>query len=160
MLVKKLVITTQEEPIKIKKAFALSVEEVEKYLSLEDCKHYYGWWTRTHGIYEDQATYVTGDIRPNNLTSHRGYLNDHWCVRPALAIDISNTQWKIGDIFIFGKKKFKIISETLAFIYQDDIGECYFNYNKETNKYFNSDLEKYIDKWFYSSLDEEIYAVP
>lgn len=159
MLVKKLVITTQEETIKIKKATALSSKEVKKYLTLEDSKHYTYWWTRSHGIYYYQAAYVEGKDNPDNIGGRMG-VDNFWCVRPGLIIDITNTNWEIGDIFIFGNKKFKIVSETLAFIYKDDIGKCQFNSDGENNEYINSDLEKYIDKWFYSHLDEEIYAAP
>lgn len=133
---------------KIEGATLLSVNEAETLLTKEERKHSNWWWLRSPGIYQTYAAYVTYD---GSVISFGYYVyTDNFCVRPALRINIENSDFKIGDIFIFGNKRFKIISDDLA-LCTDDIGNFCFRKNYEAedaNDYDKSDAKKIVDQWF------------
>lgn len=131
----------------IKSASLLSIEEAANLLSEEDRK-YKGYWWLHPAIRDDE---FAPDVEPDGSISYCGdYVNtDDTYVRPVLNILLSQTGGiKPGEVFFFGDKPFKIISENQAFC-MGDIGKCSFNktiYDK--NNYETSLIKEYIDGWF------------
>lgn len=146
--------------VKILGATLLSKEEVETLLTQQEraCKNW--WWLRSPG-YESYcaAIVLIGGVSDYGLSVN----DDRGCVRPALKIDISNSDIKIGDTFTFREKVFKVISPELAWMYKDDIGRCVFRKDwkaPDANIYEASDVKKFIDNWFASaSLGKKLKTV-
>lgn len=134
------------EEIEITGATLLSIEESEALpLRLRVYKNV--WWLRAPGRYYDCAECVLYDGY-----SHNVYVRDDGSgVRPALQIkNLESSNLKIGDLFIFGKKKFEIVSDSLAFCIED-IGKCCFRKDwraEGANDYEKSDVKKFVDAWF------------
>lgn len=140
MIVKKLI--TKEKELEILGATLLSIEEVETLLTQEERKYKNWWWLRSPGIGSDHAAFVYDFGFVNTLGYHIDYT--FGTVRPTLIIKL-NSNFKIGDIFIFNNKKFKIISKEYAFCLED-IKKTYFS--KYNNNYEKSNIKKYVDNWF------------
>lgn len=131
----------------IENATLLSVAEAVNFLSADERKHNDCWWMRSSGCDPISAAYVSDSGSVHFLGAR---VDDFFSVRPALRINIKNSNFKIGDIFIFGKKMFKIISDNLAFC-TDDIGKFCFRKNfdaEDANNYEKSDAKKIVDQWF------------
>ena len=131
--------------LKINGATLLSVEEAENLLTMEDRKYRCWWWLRSPGDFSDCAAsvYGGGDVY------YRGYGVDSEgdCVRPALKIsNLQSSNLLIGDVFEVGDWKFKVISENLAWLYEQDIGSHRFD--EETNIYEQSEIKQIVDNWF------------
>lgn len=146
----------KKDTIKVLEATLLSREEVETLLVKDEKIYKKWWWLRTPGDNNDDVCYVdkTGYIFPN------GYVCDNYGsgVRPALRIDNFNSDVTVGDIFMFGGKEFKVISPTLAWIHNDDIGTCAFREKwdaPDANAYETSDIKKFVDKWFNAIIKKE-----
>lgn len=150
-------VITQKEQLDIVGATLLSIKEAEK-LPLELRKYANWWWLRSPGKDSDFAASVNtlGTVLYNGdaISSSRD------AVRPALQIkNMQPSNLQIGDIFEFGGKIFKIISDNLAFCLTD-IGMCEFRKDwkaENANDYENSDVKKYVDEWFNQSVQENDY---
>lgn len=137
--------------VKILGATLLSKEEAETFLTKEDRVYENWWWLRSPGYYSFDTCYVNfgGYVYDDCYTNYAG-----GGVRPALKINISSSDVKVGDVFIFGGKKFKVISPELAWMHKSDIGCCAFREKvdaPDANVYEASDVKKIIDKWFASA---------
>ena len=131
--------------LKIHGATLLSVEETENLLTREERKYHCWWWLRSPGISSDGAAGVGngGDVYCNGY----GVYGDDDCVRPALQIsNLESSNLLIGDVFEVGDYKFRIISEDLAWMYEQDIGDHRFD--EETNVYGQSEIKQFVDDWF------------
>lgn len=155
MLVKKHI--TEDVNLDIVGATILSIEEAEK-LPIKLRKYDRWWWLRSPGRSSCFAACVLsgGSVSDNG----NGVSNRFAAVRPALQIkNLNSTTLKIGDIFEFGGKTFKIISDKLAFCLTD-IGEHCFRGDgraRGANNYEKSDIKKFVDEWFNQSIQENDY---
>ena len=131
--------------IKILGSTLLSAEEAENLLTKENRKYHCWWWLRSPGDYSSYAAsvYVDGDVY-----YYGGGVNyDGHCVRPALKIsNLESSNLLIGDVFEVGDWKFKVISENLAWMYEQDIGDHIFD--AKTNVYEQSEIKQFVDNWF------------
>jgi len=146
--VKKEVKQYVNEELEITGATLLSIEEAEK-LPIELRKYNCWWWLLSSDNNFLRAPIVNYDGTPRrngDFVEHRDNV-----VRPALQIEnMQFSNLKIGDIFEFGGKPFKIITDELAFCLSD-IGTCKFRKDwksKDANDYEKSDVKKYVDDWF------------
>lgn len=119
-----------------------------KCLTYKERSYQNWWWVQSPGTNQDRADYVdkTGSF------SHygRNVNNSYGSVRPTLIIDLSSSNYKREDTFLFGDKTFKIITRSAAFCLED-IGQCCFREDYEANDandYEVSDVKKFIDAWF------------
>ena len=131
--------------LKIHGATLLSVEETENLLTREERKYHCWCWLRSPGTYSLYAADVCrdGDV---DYDGH-GVNVDGGCVRPALQIsNLESSNLLIGDVFEVGDYKFRIISEDLAWMYEQDIGQHRFD--EETNVYEQSEIKQFVDDWF------------
>lgn len=133
---------------KIEGAALLSIEEADTLLTREEREYKGWWWLRSPGIYRYDATYVHNngsvDYDGDAVSDADGY------VRPVLIVSLISSKFTIGDTFVFGKKKFKIISDDMAFCLED-IGKRCFKRDwtfPDANMYEASDVKKFIDRWF------------
>lgn len=139
--------------LKFEGATLLSVYEARTLLSEEGRKYPHWWWLRSHGIFRDLVAYVLYD---GSILQAGGIVASEGCVRPALKISPESSGYKIGDTFSFGGKRFRIISDNLAFCLED-IGFCCF---REDYKAFNanvhdaSDVKRFVDAWFEKAVRE------
>lgn len=143
--IKKTIVNTQEYNIQINGITLLSDEEYEA-----TKKHikpiYLDWWLRTPSTSDIHAKYVGW----NNGVSYAGapVFNDEG-VRPALKINLDNTNLKINDSFEFGEYKWTVISDNYALC---DIPLCRmpFKHNatgSNENNYEESDVKEFIESW-------------
>ena len=130
------------------RATLLSKEEATSFLTQKEREYSAWWWLRSpydsyyatvvdSGGWAYNFYYVTYTIRG--------------IVRPALIINLESSDLKIGDIFEFGGKEFKILSPTIAWMHKDDIGRCAFRTDwkaDNANDYESSDVKKFVDEWF------------
>lgn len=138
--------------IKITSATLLSIEEAETLLTQEERAYKELWWLRSPGFSQLTAARVIND----GSVGCYGKCVDcgDTCVRPALNIDTSASNIKVGNVFLFGGKEFKVLSPELAWMHKDDIGKCTFREDwkaEDANVYEASDVKKYIDRWFESA---------
>ena len=141
--------------LKIKGATLLSVDEARKLLSKRDREYPSWWWLRSPGHYQGNAASVTYDGSVNYLGDDVDYGDD--CVRPALKISLKYSDYKIGDIFKFGNKTFKILSDDLAFCLEDIGTHCFRKDWKapDANVYEASDVKRFVDVWFEKAMREK-----
>ena len=147
MLVEKLVF--KNEQLDIKGATLLLKEEATSFLTRKERAYSDWWWLRSLGDYQSFAAYVGDDGGVNEYGYVVSY--DGVCVRPALIIKLESSDFKVGDIFKFGNKEFKILTPTLAWMHKDDIGRCAFREDWEADNasnYETSDVKKFVDDWF------------
>ena len=131
--------------LKIHGATLLSVEEAKNLLTEEDCKYPCWWWLRSPGTSSDYAANVYGDGGVNFGGDRVD--NDNNCVRPALKIsNLESSNLLIGDVFEVGDYKFRVISEDLAWMHEQDIGLRRFD--EKTNIYEQSEIKQFVDDWF------------
>lgn len=135
----------------------LSEGEALSLLSKTERMYNSHWWLHSPGSHNRYACSVDsqGDI---DRSGRNVYLNDY-CVRPALKINLSASDFKIGHIFSLGGKEFKIISDGLAWMYKDDIGKCAFCEDweaKNANVYEVSDIKKYVENWLHNVIFNKI----
>ena len=131
--------------LKINGATLLSIEEAENLLTKENRKYHCWWWLRSPGCssYFAASVYTVGDV------DYGGFYvdDDSFCVRPALQIsNLQSSNLLIGDVFEVGNYKFRVISENLAWLYEQDIGQRRFD--KKTNIYEQSEIKQFVDDWF------------
>lgn len=145
MKVEKIVVETEE--LEITGATLLSVEEAEK-LPKRYRKYPYLWWLRSPGTSRDSATDV---YRDGSISILGNEVSNEDAVRPALKIEnLESSNLKIGDVFVFGEKRFGIIDDNIA-LCLEDIGTCAFRNGwraKDANDYEKSDVKKFVDDWF------------
>lgn len=141
-------ITTKTEELEITRATLLSTEEIEK-LPIELREYSREWWSRSIGANQIYAASVYYDGSVNDEGYNVNYTFN--CIRPALIIkNLGSSAFQIGDRFILGGKKFKVINEVTAFCLED-IGTCAFREDwraDDANDYEKSDIKKFIDDWF------------
>ena len=137
--------------IKILGSTLLSVEEAENLLTKENREypHCDWWWLRSPGTGSNRAASVDFD---GDVTYNGDFVDyDNFCVRPALEIsNLEASNLLIGDVFEVGNYKFRVISENLAWMYKQDIGDHRFN--DETNVYEQSEIKHFVDDWFESKI--------
>lgn len=141
--------------IKITAATLLSTEEAETLLTQEERAYNNWWWLRSPGYFQ----YYAANVYFDGSVFHGGYgvYDGDGCVRPALNINISSSNIKVGDVFMFGGKEFKVISPELAWMHKDDIWRCAFRKERtapDANVYSASDVKKYVDAWFETVLSK------
>ena len=148
MKVDKIFEITIEEKLEFTGATLLSIEEAEALLTIEERAYDKRWWLRSPGYFSFSIAnvYYVGNV--NYYGYGVNYSNA--CVRPALQIkNLEYSTLEIGDRFKMGDYEFKIISDNLAWMYKQDIGQYAFNKDYEKgNNYETSDVKKFIDKWF------------
>lgn len=141
----------KEEDLPILGASLLSEYEAEKFLTQSEREYKNSWWLKGGGSIDVPFIRAEGDASPF------GDMDDPLSVRPSLKINIQNTSWQIGDIFIFKNKKFKILSPDIAWMYEDDIGKCAYVGFVDQERYheYNEDngiggilIKRFVDKWF------------
>lgn len=140
-----------EDDITIKSASILSLFQTEACLSKEDRKYDTGWCLSTPGCCPRYVSYVDphGDMRADG-----DYTICKYAIRPSLYIDIQNTSFKVGDVFLFGDAEFKILAPNIAWMHKADIGEFAFRTDwqaQDANIYSASDVKKIVDEWFESN---------
>lgn len=131
-------------------ATLLTYNEAKNLLSASQRQFINRWWLEGCGV----AGY-------GNYVSEKGnfgmcLVDDVAHVRPAIKINISGTNFAVGDVFTFGKWKFLIISESLAWMYKDSIGRIQFRPNcfgYFSNSYDYSSVKKMVDEWFLTALE-------
>ena len=134
-----------DRSLKITRATLLSIEESENLLIEEELKYHWWWWLRSPGRFSICAASVSyvGVVRCNG--SYVDY--DNICVRPALQIsNLKSSDLQIGDTFEVGDYNFRVISENLAWMYEQDIGSHRFD--EKTNVYEQSEIKQFVDDWF------------
>lgn len=154
MKVKKLIVIEKEEDLVIKKASLLSLFQTEACLSTEERKYGTGWCLRTPGCCSQYISFVDkyGDIRADG-----DYTFGQFAIRPCLYIDIKNSSFKVGDVFLFGGEEFRILAPNIAWI-QNDIGKFPFRTDwraDDANVYKVSDAKKIVDEWFNNIIKKE-----
>lgn len=146
IIIKKTIVNTQEYDIQINGITLLSDEEYEAAK-----KHikpiYLDWWLRTPGDYSD---IYAKDVGWNNSISHTGapVFNDEG-VRPALKINLNDTNLKINDSFEFSDYTWTVISDNYA-LCDNTLCLMPFKHNaKESNEnnYEESDVKEFIESW-------------
>ena len=126
----------------------LSYRKAMQLLKAKDREYEDCWWLSTPGSDE---THVCRVYESGNINVCGGFVRNAYSVRPAL--NISNLgNFQVGNTFSIGEWKFKIISPSLAWLYEQDIGVLSFG---DDNKYKTSVVKFLIDKW-YESLTEEM----
>ena len=131
--------------IKILGSTLLSVEEAENLLTKENRKYHCWWRLRSPGRLSKYAA----DVRTDGAVNYSGdgVYYDNFCVRPALEIsNLESSNLLIGDVFEVGDYKFRVISEDLAWLYEQDIGQHRFD--EKTNIYEQSEIKQFVDDWF------------
>ena len=130
--------------IEINGSTLLSITDAKKLLTRTQREYNNWWWLRSAGGSSDYACGVNSD----------GYYDlyrtsdTNGGVRPALKINLNSSNFKVGDCFTLGMWDFKIISNTLAFMYRQDIGTQPFSKDGRTNDYGKSGIKKYVNRWF------------
>lgn len=141
MKVKKLV--SIEKDLKVLGATLPSIEDI---LSVPVKERVYNnwYWLCSPGSLRHTAGYVSysGEVYDRATVDC-----NFGSVRPALILsNISGTDFNVGDVFEICSYRFKIISNTLAWMYEQDLGRYRFDNN--TNVYEDSDIKKLVDEWF------------
>ena len=141
----KIVETTEPVQIELAGATLLSEEEVSTLLSTTDRARGFYWWTRTpfNAYYERFVSY--GGIAGSDSCSVANSLS------PACVIkNLEGSGLKVGDFFTVGKYRFKVISENLAWLYKQSIGEYPYKKTPDGKElcYETSDAKKVVDEWF------------
>ncbi len=89
------------------------------------------WWTRRSGYIASDGSVISDIVK---------IAEKQCCVRPVLIISIDNTDFSIGDTFIFFGTEFKIMSNSTAFCVTD-IGKC-----------DHQSIEEVLNKWIDNAL--------
>lgn len=150
MRVKKYITIIEEKDIEILGATLLTVDEARKLLDKEDRKYTINWWlcsSGKHTGYTDGVAYigVNGNVYVSGQSPTRAN-----AIRPALRIK-RNFHFDIGDVFEFDGRKFKVISEDLAWMADGDLGCLQFNEDwraPNANIYECSKVKTFVDEWF------------
>jgi len=157
MKVNRMITSTEEQNLEIVGVTLLEISDVKVYLSLRERAYPYKWWLANTGSKPGLASCVDTDglfYRGRDLEDGQ-HTYIECSVRPALIIkDLEKTNFYIGDTFALCGYEFKIISDRLAWMYNNDIGNCAYSLNlyDDSNIYSKSDVKKYVDKWFYSKI--------
>lgn len=147
MRVKKYITIIEEKDIEILGATLLTVDEARKLLVKEDRKYTINWWLRSPGKYTGSIVYIG---KSGNVYESGGSPAVAQAVRPALRIK-RNFHFDIGDVFEFDGRKFKVISEDLAWMTDGDLGCLQFNEDwraPNANIYECSKVKTFVDEWF------------
>lgn len=146
MRVKKLVLEPCE--VKITGATLLTVDEARKLLTGKDRDRGLWWWLRSPGHFQNDAALVNDD---GSVDACGVDVSDGGGgVRPALKIEnLALSNLKIGDIFYFGGKLFKLISDRLA-LCETIIGTLRFD--ESSNNYESSEIKASVDAWFVNTI--------
>lgn len=147
--------------MEIRGATLLSEKEAKTLLTEKERRYKGWWWLRSSDYGQPYAAVIYYD---GSVILYSSYALDHTgCVRPALKVNIDNSDFKIRDTFVFGKKTFKIISNELAFC-MEDIGMCHFREDwidsdandivSDATDYEKSDVKKFVDAWFAKAMRE------
>lgn len=141
-------ITTTAWPIYITGATLLTAEEAETLPDRLKPKSAGVWWLRSDG--NSPVSVILADGRMYEVNS---WYSAMCAVRPALRLkNMRKSTFTIGDVFLFGNKRFEIISEDLAFCV-DEIGKCQYRCHEtaqDAYDYDASDVKKFVDAWFTS----------
>ena len=145
MKIKKEIKTFEPVELELAGATLLSEEEISTLLSPTDRACGFYWWTRTPYFASIEWCVGRSGDANNDTCSYAFSLS------PALTIkNLEGSGLKIGDFFEIGKYRFKVISENLAWLYRQSIGE--YPYKKtpdgEAPCYETSDAKKVVDEWF------------
>lgn len=143
---------SQKHPI-ILGATLPTVDDIKTLLTKEDYVFNYSWWLKTPA--GEGCIYA---VLPSGYIAAEVVDENDMAIRPVLEIDITGTGYKVGDIFEFGKEKFKIISPNKAFMYKGYIARSCFKpncYAYGANHYTTSKAKKIIDEWFVYVLQHE-----
>lgn len=153
-IVKKEIKQYVNEELEITDCTLLSIDEARK-LPPELRGYNRWWWLQSPGYDSYGAAIVlyTGSVYRSGL-----YVDgDSVAIRPALRIkNLKSSRLEVGDIFIFGEKIFKIITNKLAFCLSDIGNHCFrADWNlKDANDYEKSDAKKFVDDWFNKALHQ------
>jgi len=153
MLVQKY--TAEDVDLDIVGTTLLSAEEAEK-LPSELRRYARWWWLRSPGKFFNSAASVHSD---GFISLYGNTVNVSNAIRPVLQINIKSSNLQIGDVFEFGGKEFRVVSDNLAFCLSD-IGTYPFRKNWKTtdaNDYEKSDVKKFVDDWFNKYVKENNY---
>lgn len=142
-----------ETNIEVLGATLLSAMEAATLLTKEEREYAHYWWLSTPGNDDYCVCFVDYDglVMANGYHAH--FYGD---VRPALIINLDSSELKVGDVFQFGNRDFKILTPSLAWMYKDDIGRQPFrkDWGFAATDYKTSDIKKFIDEWFDAWLSE------
>lgn len=136
--------------LEITGATLLSVEEA-KQLNGDMLKASEDWWLRSPGHDGGCAACVYG--AHGSVLNFGDYVKRSFGVRPALTIsNLESTNLGIGDSITFGNHSFTIISSKYA-LCNEIVGKCafkkyWYELYEPSNDYQNSDVKKYVDRWF------------
>lgn len=152
MKVEKIVTETQD--LEIVGATLLTIKETEK-LQMRLRQYNNWWWLRSP---DDDRSGVAHVHRDGSVYKYGYYVvNAYDAVRPALEIkNLESSAFDVGDVFIFGGKRFEVINSKTAFCLED-IGTCAFREDwraEDANNYETSDVKKFVDDWFEKAKQE------
>lgn len=115
------------------------------------------WWIISNSNSNSRATaigetwYYIKKTKCTDLGIDKFYVDDVLSIRPALNIqNLEQSELKIGSIFQFGRRKFKIIQKDKA-ICMTTIGKSVFNRDPEglnVGEYDNSLIKEKVDNWY------------
>lgn len=150
MKVEKIVTETQD--LEIVDATLLAWEAEKLPMTLRRYNKW--WWLRLPNMLRTYSAnsyasviYADGVVDYSGIGVHYGDVT----VRPALEIkNLESSAFDVGDVFIFGGKRFEVINSKTAFCLED-IGTCAFREDwraEDANNYETSDVKKFVDDWF------------
>lgn len=125
--------------IRFSGARLLSKSESEALISKEEKECTDSWWTTTPADTNERVYCVNkkGDTCD-------AYINEYLLLRPALVISDIGT-YKVGDIIYIDSTEYKIISKSLAWMCNENIGLSTFG---STTDYETSAVKKHTDNWY------------
>lgn len=146
-IINKVIETLKEYEVEFLSARLLDVDEAKALLSEEDRRYNDWWWLCSLGADQFDVAFVgyNGSVDEDGGSVNYADVT----VRPVLVMS-ENDSLEIGDIFYIGKYKFKVISNTLAWLYDSDIGYHYFD--EKTNNYETSEVKEFINNWFKNEI--------
>ena len=143
--IEKRIKTFEPAELEITGATLLSMEEALTLLSPTDRARGFYWWTRT-----PCGASIEWCVYPGGYAGY-GTCSRAYSLSPACVIkNLEKSGLKVGNFFTVGEYRFKVISENLAWLYKQSIGEYPYKKTPDGKElcYETSDAKKVVDEWF------------